>query len=103
LRFWQEIYDDQGKWVETHEKFPVDKGRQKVWSATLTTPKPSVADQIAAYLHHKITLAQLDDWSENAQMDGELAERDAKTILSVMARLGMSDVRVFGLARDDCE
>ena len=26
LRFWQEIYDDQGKLVETHEKFPVDTG-----------------------------------------------------------------------------
>jgi hypothetical protein len=30
LRFWQEIYDDAGKLVETHEKFPVDKGHQKV-------------------------------------------------------------------------
>jgi len=30
LRFWQEIYDDQGRLVETHEKFPVDKGHQKV-------------------------------------------------------------------------
>jgi hypothetical protein len=30
VRFWQEIYDDAGKWVETHEKFPVDKGHQKV-------------------------------------------------------------------------
>jgi len=30
LRFWQEVYDDQGKRVETHEKFPVDKGHQKV-------------------------------------------------------------------------
>ena len=29
-RFWQEIYDDFGKLVETHEKFPVDKGHQKV-------------------------------------------------------------------------
>ncbi len=29
LRFWQEIYDDQGKLVETHEKYPVDKGHQK--------------------------------------------------------------------------
>lgn len=29
LRFWQEIYNDQGKLVETHEKFPVDKGHQK--------------------------------------------------------------------------
>jgi hypothetical protein len=30
LRFWQEIYDDQGRLVEIHEKFPVDKGHQKV-------------------------------------------------------------------------
>jgi hypothetical protein len=30
LRFWQEIYDDQGKRVESHEKFPVDKGHKKV-------------------------------------------------------------------------
>ena len=29
IRFWQEIYDDQGKLVEMHEKFPVDKGHQK--------------------------------------------------------------------------
>jgi hypothetical protein len=30
LRFWQEVYDDQGKFVEVHQKFPVDKGHQKV-------------------------------------------------------------------------
>jgi hypothetical protein len=30
VRFWQEIYDDRGKLVESHEKFPVDKGHQKV-------------------------------------------------------------------------
>jgi len=30
VRFWQEIYDEQGKLVELHEKYPVDKGHQKV-------------------------------------------------------------------------
>jgi hypothetical protein len=30
IRFWQEIYDEQGKLVEIHEKYPVDKGHQKV-------------------------------------------------------------------------
>jgi hypothetical protein len=30
VRFWQEIYDDQGRLVEIHEKFPVDKGHQKL-------------------------------------------------------------------------
>jgi hypothetical protein len=30
IRFWQEIYDDTGKLIEIHEKFPVDKGHRKV-------------------------------------------------------------------------
>jgi len=30
LRFWQEIYDEHGRLVEVHEKYPVDQGHQKV-------------------------------------------------------------------------
>jgi hypothetical protein len=69
----------------------------------MTITKKTVAHKIAAYLHHEITLAQLVDWSERALMDGELAARDAKTLSSVIARLGVADVRAFGLAWDDCE
>lgn len=29
VRFWQEIYDDQGRLTELHEKYPLDKGHQK--------------------------------------------------------------------------
>lgn len=29
LRFWQEIYDDQGRLVEIHEKYPLDKATGK--------------------------------------------------------------------------
>jgi hypothetical protein len=69
----------------------------------VTITKQTVADKIAAYLHHEMTLAQLVDWAENAMMDGELAERDTKILSSVIARLGVADVRAFGLAWDDCE
>ena len=69
----------------------------------MTITKKTVADKIAEYLHHKITLAELVDWSEHALMDGELAERDAQTLSSVIARLGVADVRAFGLAWEDCE
>jgi hypothetical protein len=69
----------------------------------MTITKQTVADKIAAYLHHEITQAQLVDWAERALMDGELAERDAATISAVVARLGVADVRAFGLAWDDCE
>ena len=32
----------------------------------MVVTKQTVADKIAAYLHHRITLAQLVDWAENA-------------------------------------
>jgi hypothetical protein len=65
--------------------------------------KQVVADKIAAYLHHGITLEQLVDWAENALLDGEFPEEDAATLSSVVARLGVADVRAFGLAWADCE
>jgi hypothetical protein len=32
VRFYQEIYDDTGKLVEVHQKYPIDQGHQKVTS-----------------------------------------------------------------------
>jgi hypothetical protein len=29
-KFWQEIYNEQGILVEIHEKYPVDRGHQKL-------------------------------------------------------------------------
>ena len=69
----------------------------------MTVTKQTVADKIAAYLHHDLTLGQLVDWAERAMMDGEFAERDTVTLSAVVSRLGVADVRAFGLAWDDCE
>ena len=63
----------------------------------------TVAQQIAAYLHHQISLAQLVDWAENTMMDGEFSEREMGALRSVIARLGVVDVRAFGLSWEDCE
>lgn len=68
----------------------------------MTITRQIVADKIAAYLHHEITVAQLADWAEQAMMDGAFDERDAKTLSTVIARLGVADVRAFGLAWEDC-
>ena len=69
----------------------------------MTITKQIVADRIAAYLRHQISQAELVDWAENALMDGEFAEQDADVISAVIARLGVADVREFGLAWSDCE
>jgi hypothetical protein len=42
-------------------------------------------------------------WSEQAMNDGEFAEEDTATLSFVIARLGVADVRAFGLAWEDCE
>ena len=65
--------------------------------------KQSVADKIAAYFRHELSLAELVDWAELALMNGELAEGDQETLAAVIARIGLSDVRTFGLTWEDCE
>ena len=65
--------------------------------------KQTVADKIASYLHHAITLEQLVDWAEKALMEGEFDERDMDALRTVIARLGIADVRAFGLTWEDCE
>ena len=65
--------------------------------------KTIVADKIAAYLHHDITLAQLVDWAERAMMEDEFDDIGLSAIRSAVSRLGVADVRAFGLAWDDCE
>ena len=65
--------------------------------------KQTVAEKIADYLHHAITLEQLVDWAENAVMDGEFDERDMVALRGVIARLGVADVRAFGLTWEECE
>jgi hypothetical protein len=65
--------------------------------------KQMVAEKIAAHLQHRISLPELVDWAENALMAAEFDETDSGVISTVVARLGVSDVRAFGLTWTDCE
>jgi hypothetical protein len=66
----------------------------------MATTRQIVAAKIEANLRHQIPLAELVNWAENEIAEGEfdsIASRDA------VARLGLSDVREFGLNWDDFE
>jgi len=65
--------------------------------------REDVVDKIRAYLHHEISLEVLVDWAETAMMEGEFDDRDHDNIRDVVARIGLADVRAFGLTWDDCE
>jgi cobyrinic acid a,c-diamide synthase len=65
--------------------------------------KRIVAERIAAYLQGRLSLQSLVDWAENALLEADFAEADASVLSPVVARLGVADVRAFGLAWEDCE
>ena len=50
------------------------------------------------YLHGDLALSELVDWSENSIAEEEF--ENAK-LLEIVGRLGLADVRAFGLAWED--
>jgi ASC-1-like (ASCH) protein len=65
--------------------------------------KKTVANKLAAYLRHELALGDLVDWAEKAMLDGVFDLKDAETIATVIARIGVADVREFGLTWEGCE
>ena len=61
------------------------------------------ADKIAAYLHGKVSQAELVDWAERAMMDSDFEEADTEVLAEIIGRLGLADVAEFGLRWQDCE
>lgn len=69
----------------------------------MTITKQAVAERLAAYLRHETSLAQLVDWAENSIMEGEFDQNNGDAVRDIVARLGVADVRTFGLTWEDCE
>ena len=65
--------------------------------------RQTVVDKLAAYLQHELSLPSLVTWAESALMEGELESKHLREIRDVVARLGVADVRAFGLTWEDCE
>lgn len=63
----------------------------------------TVAQKIFSYLNHEISLSELVDWCENVMMDGEIAEQDIDVVSEVATRIGVADVKNFGLLWEECE
>jgi hypothetical protein len=42
------------------------------------------------------------DWSETVMMAGEFDARDNDLLTEIVARIGLADIREFGLSWDDC-
>jgi hypothetical protein len=65
--------------------------------------RQTVADKLAGYLRHDVSLAELVTWAESALMESAFEREHFTEIRDVIAHLGVADVRAFGLTWEDCE
>jgi hypothetical protein len=66
----------------------------------LITPM-TVAEKLAVHLQHKLSRDSLVAWADLAMMDGEFDPAHLPTIHDVVARIGVADIRTFGLTWED--
>lgn len=64
--------------------------------------KKTVADQIIKYINRKISLDDLVDWAENAIQESDFDKHDVSLLRDIVGRLGLANVKEFGLTWDDC-
>ncbi len=62
-----------------------------------------VADELSAYLRHELTPADLVDWAETVMMNGDFDDENYDMLRDIVSKLGVSDVKAFGLTWEDCE
>jgi len=64
--------------------------------------KQQLAVNLLNYLQQKTTLSDLVNWTEEAFMEGDIQDEDPEVVREILARLGLADVKAFGLFWDDC-
>ena len=65
--------------------------------------RQKVGQKLIDYLYHRITLAELVDWAESAMMDADFEEKDFEIVRDIVSRVGLGDVKAFGITWEDCE
>jgi len=68
----------------------------------MTVTRESLADMIMRYIKRDITLQALVSWAEDMVNEGDFDDDDFDTIKDILFRLGLADVREFGLTWDEC-
>lgn len=64
--------------------------------------KEVVGGKLLQYINREITLAELVDWAEKMICEEEFEESQSELIREILGRIGLADVKEFGLTWDDC-
>ena len=69
----------------------------------MNVTKKIAGKKILNYLQHKISLNELVGWAENAIMKSDFEKNEAKALREVLGRIGLADVKMFGLTWEESE
>jgi hypothetical protein len=64
--------------------------------------RKALADMLIKYINRKIDLPTLVNWAEDMIKEADFEEGSFELIREILARIGLADVREFGLTWDDC-
>ncbi|HHC23823.1 MAG TPA: hypothetical protein ENK58_00200 [Desulfobacterales bacterium] len=63
----------------------------------------NVAEKLTDYLYRHITSEEMTEWAESAMMEADFENLHFEVIRDIVARMGLADVRAFGITWEDCE
>lgn len=69
--------------------------------AEMEIKRTDVVEHLIKYTNHEMSLNELVDWAENAMMEGSFEADYHDAIRDIISRLGLADVKEFGLSWDD--
>ncbi len=61
-----------------------------------------LVEMLLKYINRAINLSELVDWAEEMVREADFEEGHFELIEDILARIGLADVREFGLTWDDC-
>ena len=64
--------------------------------------KKMLVEMLLKYLNRTIDLLNLIDWAEEMIREADFEEGSFELLRDILARIGLADVREFGLTWDDC-
>jgi hypothetical protein len=64
--------------------------------------RKALADMLIKYINRKIDLPTLVNWAEDMIKEADFENGSFELIRDILARIGLADVREFGLTWDDC-
>ena len=69
----------------------------------MSITRQDVVQKLIDYLNRRVTLSEFVDWAEQVMMEGDFVEEEREMLRDIVSRVGLADVRVFGLTWEDCE